>query len=211
MSTQISAPRDSKQSASEVVPANQHDWTTRCLQLAAAAAEAKLQKVFLRMARSFQVDAALLAMSRSTIAESRRLLAKSWSERVDGGQDDSLTNSREKIAESRRLLATLELSPSTANDDEAAHGEPTLVPAAPIAPNAAAVLAKADRDPAALSVHVFQEGARFGWTICSPSEVVLGQGTAETELKARADAFGAGMIYLDWLKDRHRSDDGRIH
>jgi hypothetical protein len=211
MSTQISAPRDSKQSASEVVPANQHDWTTRCLQLAAAAAEAKLQKVFLRMARSFQVDAALLAMSHSTIAESRRLLAKSWSGRVDGGQDDTLTNSREKIAESRRLLATLELSPSTANGVEAAHCEPTLVPDAPIAPNAAAVLANADRDPAALSVHVFQGGPRFSWTVCSPSDEILGRGTAETELKARADAFCAGMIYLDWLKDQHRPDNGSLH
>jgi len=211
MSAQITAPRDSQQSAGEVVPANQHDWTTRCLQLAAAAPEPKLQKTFLRMARSFQVDAALLAMSRSTIAESWRLLAKIWGERADGGQDDSLKNSREKIAESRRLLATLELSPSTANGGEAAHGEPTLVPAAPIAPNAAAVLAKADRDPAALSIHVFQEGARYRWTVCSPREEILGRGTARTELKARTDAFCAGMIYLDWLKDQHQPDDGTVH
>jgi hypothetical protein len=56
-------------------------------------------------------------MSRSTIVESRRLLAKNWSERIDNGHDDPLTNSRAKIDESRQLLATLDLSPSLQRGD----------------------------------------------------------------------------------------------
>ena len=36
-------------------------------------------------------------------------------------------------------------------------------------------------------------------------------GTAETEVKARADAFCAGMIYLDWYNDRSPSGDASFH
>jgi len=36
------------------------------------------------------------------------------------------------------------------------------------------VTARAETDSAALSIHVFREGSRFSWTICSPSEEMLG-------------------------------------
>jgi len=73
------------------------------------------------------------------------------------------------------------------------------------------VAARAETDAAALSIHVFQEGTRFSWTVCSSSEEMLGRGTAETEVKARADAFCAGMIYLDWFKDRSPSGGASLH
>ena len=73
------------------------------------------------------------------------------------------------------------------------------------------VAARAETDAAALSIHVFQEGTRFSWTVCSSSEEMLGRGTAETEVKARADAFCAGMIYLDWFNDRSPSGDASLH
>lgn len=137
------------------------------------------------------------------------MLATNWSGRANNG-GDSLTNSLEKIAESRRLLATLELSPSTPHSDDAAHGEPTLAPAAPIAPHAE-IRPEADRDPAALSVHVSQDGMRLSWTVWSPSEEILGRGMADTELKARVDAFCAGMIYLAWTKNRSPSGLASLH
>ena len=73
------------------------------------------------MARSFQLDAALLTMSRSTIAESRRLLAASWSERVslNNKHDVLLANSRASIADSRRLLAAVEAATAATHRDEA--------------------------------------------------------------------------------------------
>lgn len=193
------------------MPANQHDSMARRLQLAAAAPDPKLQKALLRMACSFEVDAALLAMSRSTIVESRRLLAKNWSERIDNGHDDPLTNSRAKIDECRQLLTTLDLSTSLERGDQSAHGEPTLVPTAPIAPEAAELPAEANRDRAALSVHVFRDGVRFGWTVCGAGNDILGRGMAETELKARTNAFGAGMTYLNRLKDRLATGDISRH
>src|SRR6516225_8983041 len=74
------------------------------------------------MARSFQLDAALLTMSRSTIAESRRLLAASWSERVslNNKHDVLLANSRASIADSRRLLAAVEAATAATHRDEGA-------------------------------------------------------------------------------------------
>ena len=152
--------------------------------------------MFLRMIRSSKSDAALLAISRLAIAESRRLLASSWSERVSGRQDTLVERSRASIGESRRLLEAVEASAT--HSGEAPTIRATLSTAG----------AEMDRDPAALSVNVFAEGARFRWTVCSPSEEILGRGTAETELKARAAAFYAGMIYLDWVK--HRASPGKI-
>jgi len=53
---------------------------------------------------------------------------------------------------------------------------------------------RADRDPATLSLHVFAEGAQFSWTARSPSKVMLGRGTAETELKARAVSICGALV-----------------
>ena len=154
------------------------------------------------MARSFQLDAALLTMSRSTIAESRRLLAASWSERVSLNNKHNvlLANSRASIADSRRLLAAVVAATAATHRDEARR-ESIAMP----------VAARAETDAAALSIHVFQEGTRFSWTVCSSSEEMLGRGTAETEVKARADAFCAGMIYLDWFKHRSPSGGASLH
>jgi transposase len=88
---------------SESAPAGQFHWTTRYLELAAVAPEPRLRQRFLRMARSFQVDVALLANSRATIAESRR------------------------------LLATVEHSASGIQGYKARHREATMVPARQIA------------------------------------------------------------------------------
>jgi hypothetical protein len=100
------------------------------------------------MARSFQLDAALLTMSRSTIAESRRLLAASWSERVslNNKHDFLLANSRASIADSRRLLAAVEAAAAATHRDEARR-ESIAMP----------VATRAGTDAAALSIHVFQE------------------------------------------------------
>jgi hypothetical protein len=156
----------------------------------------------MRMARSLQVDTVLLAMSQSIIAESRRLLASSWSERVNLNKHDVLlANSRVRVADSKRLLAALEAAAAVRRKDEARR-QPITMPTTP-------ATARAKTDPAALSVHVSQEGARFSWTVCRPSEEIVGWGTAETEVKARAEAFCAGMIYLDCVK--HPPDDTNLH
>lgn len=166
---------------SESAPAGQFHWTTRCLELAAVAPEPKLRQRFLRMARSFQVDVALLA------------------------------NSRVTIAESRRLLATVEHSASGIQGYKARHREATMVPARQIALDVAELGAETGLDSAALSVRVFQEGAQFNWTVCDPDKHLLGRGTADTELKARTDAFRAGMTYLCWLKDQPAPKDASVH
>jgi hypothetical protein len=67
------------------------------------------------------------------------------------------------------------------------------------------------RNPAMLSVRVFKKGSRFGWTVHSPREETVGCGTVETELKAGAEAFQAGMIYIERLKGRSAPDDTNLH
>jgi hypothetical protein len=60
-----------------------------------------------------------------------------------------------------------------------------------------------------LSVRVFHDGSRFGWTLNAASNEVLSHGTAVTEFKARVDAFHAAMTYIDRAPticaDRHNS------
>jgi hypothetical protein len=129
------------------------------------------------------MDAELLASSRVTIDESRRLLASLERDRTILSNIDARlsASSRAMIDESRRLLATVassaELQPSPARN---------------------------------LSVRIFQEGARFGWSI-SASKEMLGWGTAETEQRARIDAFRAGMTYIDRLHGRSTKTATSIH
>jgi len=78
----------------------------------------------MRMARSFRLDAALLAM-----------------------------------------LAAVEAATAATHRDEARRGSIAMP---------TPVTARAETDSAALSIHVFREGSRFSWTICSPSEEMLG-------------------------------------
>jgi hypothetical protein len=138
------------------------------------------------MAHSSKIQAELLAISWSLIDESRRLLAivRGYPQDMDAAL---LTSSRERIAESRRLLARL-----TAE---------TAVPMEATAPHRSA----------ALSVRVFQEGSRFKWTLNTPSHESLGRGMAETEFRARVDAFQAGMTYIDRAKGRTSPSGGSLH
>ena len=43
-----------------------------------------------------------------------------------------------------------------------------------------------------LSVSVVENGPHFGWTILTPTNEVLGSGTAGSEFDARVEAFRAG-------------------
>ena len=133
-----------------------------------------------RMARSFEMDATLLAISRSMIDESKR------------------------------LLTTLTESASSTSGSEA-HYQPTVILTGSIETTAAASRAPSDADRGTLSVRIHQEGTRFGWTVYSPTKSMLGCGTAETELKARADAFRAGMTYIERQKGHPAPDDVMLH
>jgi hypothetical protein len=57
------------------------------------------------------------------------------------------------------------------------------------------------------SMRVFQQGSSFRWTLISPAREILGRGVAETELRARTDAFRAGMTYIDRLKAQPEPKD----
>jgi hypothetical protein len=115
-----------------------------------------------------------------------------------------LTISRSVIDESRRLLATLNEELASATSADEAHYEP-------IEATAAAIFTLSDANRALLSVRIRQEGTRFGWTVYGPTRAMLGRGTAETELKAHADALYAGMTYVQRLKVRPAPDDTMLH
>lgn len=165
-----------------------------------------------RMARSFEMDATLLAISRSMIDESRRLLTALQGERAILKNVDAalLASSRSMIDESKRLLTTLTESASSTSGSEA-HYQPTVILTGSIETTAAASRAPSDADRGTLSVRIHQEGTRFGWTVYSPTKSMLGCGTAETELKARADAFRAGMTYIERQKGHPAPDDVMLH
>jgi hypothetical protein len=120
--------------------------------------------------------------------------------KVDAGL---LATSRSMIDESKRLLATLEELASATSGDEA-HYEPIETPAA-------VICTLSDANRALLSVRIRQEGTRFGWTVFGPTKAILGLGTAETELKARADALYAGMTYIERLKVRPAPENTMLH
>jgi hypothetical protein len=82
-------------------------------------ARAETAEDVLRMACSFEFDAALLVTSRAIIAESRRSLASSWSERVNDKHDALLANSRATVADSKRMVAAVEAATAGAHKDEA--------------------------------------------------------------------------------------------
>lgn len=135
------------------------------------------------------------------IDESRRLLATIESELAILRNRDGrlLSRSRSMIDQSRRLLAALEPPASTKAEKIT------------IEPIATEALAQANCNPAMLSVRVCQEGTRFDWTLFGPTSERLGQGSADTELQARSDAFLAGMTYIEQLKDRYRPTNTSLH
>ena len=83
------------------------------------------------------------------------------------------------------------------------------IPTAAIEPNP--VEASPDRNPAMLSMRLIRKETCFGWTVYSPTNELLGHGTAETEHKARIDAFQAGMTYINRLKGRSVPKDSALH
>jgi hypothetical protein len=62
-----------------------------------------------------------------------------------------------------------------------------------------------------LSIRVFEVAEQFGWRVCNPTKEILGWGTAESEVRARIDAFHAGMTYIDRLKGRSAPNKTRLH
>jgi hypothetical protein len=99
------------------------------------------------------------------------------------------------LDESRLLLAALERPASITKLEKIT---------SPIGP-------VANRDPAMLSVRICREGTRFYWALFGPTSERVGEGSAETELNARTDAFSAGMTYIERLKDRDRPTDTSLH
>ena len=171
-----------------------YDRAAHCVQEAAAQADPTVKQGLLHLGRHW------LAMARAHRAAATWVPAvrdQWWRATVSSQIDDGLlTNSRAIIAESRRLLATLE-QPSVAptrshsTDDHAAEVRSV--------------------HKQGLSVRIFQKGSVFGWTLTSPANEMLGSGKAQTELKARIDAFRAGMTYIDQSKSRSAHDNIRFH
>jgi hypothetical protein len=78
-----------------------HDMEAKCLELAARAAEPKLRKHLLKMARLFQKDASLLAKSRACIAESERAIACNAAGRAIYGTDRARPHAGSRAAGSQ--------------------------------------------------------------------------------------------------------------
>lgn len=67
------------------------------------------------------------------------------------------------------------------------------------------------QNPATLTINVFQEEGRFGWTVHKrATKELLGRGVARTELKARVDAFRAGMTFIERL-GQFRPHANKLH
>ncbi len=68
------------------------------------------------------------------------------------------------------------------------------------------------QNPATLTINIFQEEDRFGWTVRRrTTKEVLGRGVAQTELKARVDAFSAGMTFIERLTGQPGPADNSLH
>ncbi len=119
-----------------------------------------------------------------------------------------MTNSRAKIVESKRLLATVD-HPTAIARGEGARVEAGTIP---IAPTELPLLEEVHHNPATLTINVFQEEGRFGWTVqWRATKEVLGRGVARTELKARVDAFNAGMTFIERLTGQPRPGGANLH
>jgi hypothetical protein len=184
------------------------------LELAAGVSDPTVRRRRLRMARSFEMHAALLATSRSMIDKSRRLLTALQIDRAIINKVDAelLATSRSMINESKRLLTTLDDSISVTSGDEA-HYEPTAIITAPAQATGVSVRSPSNANRGTLSVHIHHEGTRFVWAVYGPgpTKAMLGRGIADTELKARADAFHAGMTYIEQLKGEPAVDYPSLH
>jgi hypothetical protein len=182
------------------------------LELAAGVSDPTVRRRRLRMARSFEMHAALLATHRSMIDKSRRLLTALQSDRAIINKVDAelLATSRSMINESKRLLTTLDDSTSVTSGDEP-HYEPTAIITAAAQATGASVRSLSNANRGTLSVHIHHEGTRFVWAVYGPTKAMLGRGIADTELKARADAFHAGKTYIERLKGEPAVDYPSLH
>jgi hypothetical protein len=164
-----------------------YEHAAHCVREATAQTDATLKQSFWKMGQRWLAMATLRRAAATRLPEMR----EQWWRMAASRQIDEalLRNSRVLVAQSRRLLATLESAASPHN-------------ALPIA---GGISSETDHNPATLSVRILGKESRFNWTVRGPVNEVLGIGTADTELKARVDAFNAGMTYIDWLKDRFKS------
>ena len=190
-----------------------------CARKAAAQTNATLKQDFfdlerrwLEFARSYRSSQHLtdfgdvLARTRWLIDESRLLRAIVRNEEAMLKKLDTelLTNSRAKIVESKRLLVSVD-RPTVVTRSNRAHLE---VVTKPISPTELPSSEETDHNPTTLTINVFQEEGRFGWTVHRrATKEALGRGVAPTELKARVDAFRAGMTFTERLTGQPRSDD----
>src|SRR5262249_7643108 len=167
-------------------------------------------EAWLRANIAFERTGAPLVSSRALIDGSRCLLATIQATRTGA----PVASRRAVIDESRQLLATVQgadlpPTPHPKSRPEAvtvARSDDTSVnPAVPhLDP---AFLA----NPALLSVRIIPSGGELGWSVFSTSREMLGRGIADTELKARTEAFGAGMTFIERLKGRCRPTDSSVH
>ena len=148
----------------------------------------------------------LLGRTRWLIDESRLLQAIIRNEKISDTK--LLTNCRVEIVESKHLLARVDSLAVIARNDTA-HAEPARIG---ISATELSSSEETDHNPAILTINVFQEEGRFGWTVHRrATKEVLGRGAAQTELKARADAFGAGMTFIERLMGQPTPADNSLH
>lgn len=172
-----------------------YERAAHCAQEDAAQTDPTLKQRLLQVGRYWLAAARRECAEATRVAEVReRWWRTSASLQIDDGL---LTSSLALIAESRRLLATLEHPPLRAAQTRQTVGGGTRE--------------VGSHHKQVLSVRVFEKGSVFGWTLTSPVNEMLGRGTADTELKARIDAFRAGMTYIDQSKSRSAHDNIRFH
>ena len=188
-----------------------------CARKAAAQTDPTLKQDFLdvgcrwlALARSYHTTEHLpdfadhLGRTRWLIDEGRLSQATVRNEKI--GDAKLLASSRADIAESKRLLVTTD-RPVIARRDPS-HFEADGIPGLAIELPSSE---RTDQNPATLTINVFQEDGRFGWTVYQRmTQELLGRGVARTELKARADALGAGMTFIERLRCSRRTYT-RIH
>ena len=154
-----------------------YEHAEACVRKAAAQPDPELKHDFLEMAQRW------LMLARND--ERREQARDFWSE------DQQFVNS----------------SPEQANEQRPTLADPAPSPVANnplLAREAAAVGYQAQKN---FSMRVFQQGSSFRWALISPAREILGHGVAETELRARTDAFRAGMTYIDRIKGQPEPKD----
>jgi hypothetical protein len=134
--------------------------------------------------------------------------AEDWAREAAAQTDPSL---RQEFLKTARRWVGLARTISGQSDDALSAEALLLLNEVPIEPTAAETRGAAIRNPAMLSVRVFETGSAFGWRVLSADNELLGRGTAETEKEARIEAFRAAMTYIDRSKNRSTSTESSLH